>query len=367
MDNDWGITQIDKGRYQVRVMRLERRTGRMVNRKLTVIGSKQAARDARDRLCVELASTVAARPRTRLHEFAGSWLALRIGRLKATTARRYGFSLAHILPALGDVYLDALTPADVTAYVTARVKDVGVKGGHSILNELRCLRTIAKDALADGYCERDWCARVTAPRVARYTAAKPNLLTETQFMAVIAKVPEKWRGFVMLLVTTGLRWGEASALRGRDVADGVITVMRHNDRGRETTPKTDGSYRTVPMLAEVAVLIGKHGAASLLCPNRMGRLHTGYPLVRIMEAACKAAGVPKVTVHGLRRTFNNMARQHTSRDVLKSITGHTTDRMVEHYSMIGAGEKLAASRAVAGSIGLVDRVPTVSRKLLAKK
>ena len=61
-----------------------------------------------------------------------------------------------------------------------------------------------------------------------------------------------------------------------------------------------------------------------------------------------------MTTHGLRRTFNNLARQSTSREVLKSITGHSTDAMVEHYSFVGAGEKNTASRAVAKSMGIVN-------------
>jgi integrase len=57
-----------------------------------------------------------------------------------------------------------------------------------------------------------------------------------------------------------------------------------------------------------------------------------------------------VTVHGLRRTFNNLARQMTSREVLKSITGHVTDTMVEHYSFVGADEKLGAASAVLAAL-----------------
>lgn len=53
----------------------------------------------------------------------------------------------------------------------------------------------------------------------------------------------------------------------------------------------------------------------------------------------------RVTAHGLRRTFNNLARPRTGREVLKSITGHATDAMVEHYSLVGAQEKAVVSRA----------------------
>lgn len=58
-----------------------------------------------------------------------------------------------------------------------------------------------------------------------------------------------------------------------------------------------------------------------------------------MHRACAAAGVPYTTPHGLRRTFNNLARKVASAQVVKSITGHATDAMLEHYSLIGVEEK----------------------------
>jgi hypothetical protein len=48
-------------------------------------------------------------------------------------------------------------------------------------------------------------------------------------------------------------------------------------------------------------------------------------------------------VHGFRRTFNNLMRQ-VSEDkvVLRSMTGHATEEMTEHYSHVGLREKHAA-------------------------
>jgi integrase len=64
--------------------------------------------------------------------------------------------------------------------------------------------------------------------------------------------------------------------------------------------------------------------------------------------------VPKahdhLTVHGLRRTMNNLLRQVTHGEVVRSVTGHVTERMTEHYSHIGADEK---SSAVAKVLQLV--------------
>jgi integrase len=89
-------------------------------------------------------------------------------------------------------------------------------------------------------------------------------------------------------------------------------------------------------------------------PTRRGKLHRGTPLRKVLNEACTKAGVPRVTTHGLRRTFNNLARQSTSREVLKSITGHTTDAMVEHYSHVATEEKTVVSRAIAEAAGVLS-------------
>jgi len=65
--------------------------------------------------------------------------------------------------------------------------------------------------------------------------------------------------------------------------------------------------------------------------------------------------LPRVTTHGLRRTFNNLARQTTSRDVLKATTGRSTDAMVEHYSLVSTDETTLVSRALATRIGVVAK------------
>src|SRR5262245_9700651 len=63
------------------------------------------------------------------------------------------------------------------------------------------------------------------------------------------------------------------------------------------------------------------------------------PLLRALKMAEIKA---PFTVHGLRRTFNNLARQVTSCEVVRSITGHVTNAMTEHYSHIAIAEKRAA-------------------------
>lgn len=351
MASDEGIKQLGPKKFLVRVKRVEKRTGRVVNRKQMVTGTRADARRLRDELRAELASTQTTRARTRLREYAASWLERRESSLKPSVRRKYAYGIAAFDPILGDLYLDSLSPADVSSYVTQRVT---VAAGNTVLNELRLLRTISKDSVAEGYASRYWCDRVKAPKVEGYTRDWLNMLNRDQLAKVSARIPAYWRGLVMFIVTTGLRWGEASALHWQDVdlKAGEAVIRWNNDRGSLVTVKTKSSNRVVPVLPEVAALWGLRRASGLVFPTKKGTLHRGTPLRAVLNRACKEAGVPRVTTHGMRRTFNNLARQTTSREVLKSITGHTTDAMVEHYSHVGTDEKTVVSRAVAEAAGV---------------
>jgi integrase len=66
-----------------------------------------------------------------------------------------------------------------------------------------------------------------------------------------------------------------------------------------------------------------------------------------LEHVVKRVGIKRrFTVHGFRRTFNNIARQVAGEIVTRSITGHVTQAMTEHYSHVGREEKLAAAGSV---------------------
>ena len=63
---------------------------------------------------------------------------------------------------------------------------------------------------------------------------------------------------------------------------------------------------------------------------------------------------PRVTTHGLRRTFNNEVRREAGEIVARSITGHVTQAMTEHYSHVDRAEKLAAVSSIARRMSGLD-------------
>jgi integrase len=242
------IEQLGPRRFRLRVQWREPKTGKKRSRTEEFEGTELAAKRQLEKLRSAAKESGGKPKRQSLAAFARSWMLLRTPRLKPSVLVRYASALDnHILPILGDHLLDKLDRSDVQNYVAGRVAS-GAQG-NTVLNELRLLRVMAREAHADGLCARNWADKIKAPAVRRWTEERPNLLSAAQLGQLLAVVPRRWLGLVTLSAFTGLRWGEVSALRWSDVDTeaGSIKVRRSNWRGRAVDVKTEGSKRTVPL------------------------------------------------------------------------------------------------------------------------
>ena len=88
--------------------------------------------------------------------------------------------------------------------------------------------------------------------------------------------------------------------------------------------------------------------------DEAGELHKGNPFSKALDEACVKAGIPRITPHGLRHTGNDLLRRFASREVVMSITGHSTPAMHSHYSHVDQNEK---AEAVGKVIELVTKAP----------
>jgi integrase len=264
----------------------------------------------------------------------------------------------HILPRFGDFYLDAIMPKDVARWLAEKSHSAapGTVNGF-----LRVMRTICRDAMADHDLPRDPCLRVRAPKTRVYGDENPNLLSAEELAILLEKARQlvpQWYPLYATLALTGLRLGEAQALKWSDIDEkaGVIRVRRSQWKGMVSETKT-GTIRSVPLVPELAEILREHRQRLLLSQNKglqvgwmfpssNGRLMKQNVARWPLDRCLKEAGLPPITLHGLRRTFNNLARQVTSGEVVRAITGHVTQSMTEHYSHIGAGEKRAAVASI---------------------
>jgi integrase len=183
------------------------------------------------------------------------------------------------------------------------------------------LRAGLDGAVRDGLLARNPAALVKRPGVERREAKH---LADDDVTAVLrAAETSRYHPLLVLIAATGLRKGEALALRWDrvDLDAGTLkvaaTIGRVEGRLLISELKTDRSRRTVPLSPAIVPMLRKHKTAQTAERLRAGNQWTNSGLVfttelggpvdprnllRLVEAAAKTAGVEGVGVHTLRHS-----------------------------------------------------------------
>jgi integrase len=101
---------------------------------------------------------------------------------------------------------------------------------------------------------------------------------------------------------TGLRRGDASKLGKQHIRNGVITI---------DTEKSQGQMRvTIPVLPELAEIIaaGPTGDLSIIA-SKKGQSIRKESLGTMFKKACKLAGIPNKSAHGIRKASDPRGEQ----------------------------------------------------------
>ncbi|HQR46438.1 MAG TPA: site-specific integrase, partial [Thermoanaerobaculia bacterium] len=200
-------------------------------------------------------------------------------------------------------------------------------------NAIRLIRVILADAQERGLIRAvPKVRRIREPEVlrgakrddvARYLAA-----FESASPSVRASAP-----FFRLIAATGLRFGDALALRVADVELGARLIRL---RQRKT-----GRVVVVPLSEEAL------GAARAAIASAAGELlfTSGASTLQRHHAIARAAArLPSLTIHGLRHSFAaRLAEAGLSAYQLRDVLGHSTVRMSERY--IGGASREASADA----------------------
>ena len=358
-----GVSRLPDGRYVVRVKTKDPRTGRAREAK-HIIQAHSAANAAqrREELRQELACNEAeVQGPLNLGTYGVAWMNSKLNELASSTAKRYATALdLHILPELGGTYIHALTQADLVRWRDKK-RDVDPE---TINGWLRILKTLLADACAELGLSLNPATRIRA--LPSGPANEGNCLSRSELPLVlqaIRKVSNDWYPLFATLAMTGMRFGEASALRWEDLSEDYITIRRAQCRGVVGKTKT-GKTRVVPLLPELDEILRSHRRMLMasqapgfdngyVFPSKNGKLLHGPSARKPLIKALRDAGIyRRFTPHGFRHTFNNLVRQQASGEVLRAMTGHSTERMSEHYSHVDLSEKKAAAGRAFASLQL---------------
>lgn len=214
----------------------------------------------------------------------------------------------YLLPAFEGRAIGGIGPADVRAFLA----ELGTRTGPSTVRAVhRLLRRVLGLAVEEGRVGRNPAARVKLPAERRRA---PRYLTAEEVARLASEVPGRYRPLVLLLAYTGLRIGEAAALRVSDIdfLRGRLQVARAavevDGVMIEGTTK-GGRARTVALPAFLRDELARHVGgptdpeAHVFPGERGAILRPSWFRRRIFRPAARRAGLePLPRVHDLRHT-----------------------------------------------------------------
>jgi integrase len=279
-----------------------------------------------------------------LRAYAAQWLKQR--QLRPRTRQLYDSMLERlILPALGDSKLVTLTPAKIRTWHTALGAEHLTRNAHAYA----LLHAICATAVQDEVLDANPCRIRAAMQTKRRRDV--DILTPVQVDKLAAKMPAPLRASVVLAAWCGLRWGETSELRRKDISDdcSVLHIRRavtyRAGKFYEGEPKTAAGIRDVVVPPHIRPVLKAHmkshvgrAADSLLFPDDDGT-HLRADRYRYhWELARKAIGKPHLRVHDLRHVGAVLAAQSgaTTAELMHRL-GHTTAEMALRYQHVAEG------------------------------
>lgn len=297
-----------------------------------------------------------------LRAYSAAWLAGRD--LAERTREDYARTLRdHILPAFGDVPVNAITPAQVRTW-HASLKTGPTQRAHAY----GLLRTIMATAVADDVIPANPCRVRGGGQAKRVKRIRPASLAELE--AITAAVPARYRLMILLAAWCGLRFGELAELRRSDidVSNAVIRVRRGVVRtagGRVVKgPKSEAGKRDVAipphLLPAVKAHLREHVTATrdaLVFPAASGGHMAPASLYRVFYPAREAARRPDLRFHDLRHTGAvNAAVAGATLAELMARLGHSTAGAALRYQHAAADRDKVIAEALSK---LAERAPVV--------
>ena len=218
-------------------------------------------------------------------------------------------------------------------------------------NVVKWMKAFYRWASAGGYCD-NIAKALTAPSNRREEANEIEIWDDHSIEILLDFMQEehhRLRFFVILALHTGLRVGELLALTYSDIENGVITINKQLQRGKILPPKSQDSYRTVPMSPSLQVEfqtyrdlhqkeMKRYGYSSdLIFPTKTGNTMTYSIIRRSLERTYDRIlkiddGFRPHNIHAFRSTFaTKLAQSGVRLEVARKLLGHSSIEVTAKY------------------------------------
>lgn len=242
----------------------------------------------------------------------------------------------------------------------------------SIVNAQGLLSDVLDYAVSKGHIGKNVAAGARMP-----DDAEPEemvFLTPSEFAKLLAATPVHWQPLVTLLAATGMRWGEATALRpgdfDLDAKQPIVRVARAWKRGESGvylgSPKSKKALRTITLPAGAVDAVRPRVEAAkdgdhVFRGVRGGLPHHSHFYERVWQPTVGRSGIDKSPrIHDLRHSHVSwLIAARVTLPVIQYRLGHesiqtTVDRYGHLAPDMHSGAAEATGEALAGALPQIE-------------
>lgn len=287
--------------------------------------------------------------------------------IKATTIRGYRTCAQRLDSLLGGFSADSLTTYQLENFVALNV-DKSFKGysPKTIANTISLLSSAYEDAIRTGQLSHNPCRNVTLPKRDRKEIEVFSEDEIRRFVQALESERIDYKVGYKLCLFCGLRRSEVLGLKEENInlEERTISIVRtrHRVNGElvEQDPKTARSRRTLALpeflVSDVAELLeARHSfqyeQSPYLIQDGFGNEMNPSSFTRQIHLIEEKAGLPKLSVHGLRHTFASMLNsQQIDIARISAELGHSNISTTLNVYTHVFGGATASSRGIADAI-----------------
>ena len=246
---------------------------------------------------------------------------------------------AHIVPRFGNREVGEVGVAVMREFIS-KLDDASLsaKTVNEIVSCTKAIIASVVDTEGEPLFPRRWNNERLDLPVVNVSEQRAPLVSKQQIESAIATSAEPYKYLYACLAASGLRIGEALAIKlvddggtFLDVAAGTIRVRRSVYDGQEQAPKTPAAVRVVEIHKALAAMLAQFAG------NREGFLFgNGAPLNESTARKHLDKQLPGVGFHAFRRFRTTTLRaQRVPEDIIRFWLGHSAGSITDRYSKLG--------------------------------
>lgn len=253
---------------------------------------------------------------------------------------------------IGDIKLIDLRTAHLQRYYT-KLLDIDKLDASNVRRINKTLKTCLKEAIKQGYLQKNWCDDVNLPKVKKEDNIKA-LSKDDQLRLLEALKGIDLELLITFALGTGLRLGEVLGLKWSDIdfkehtlsvqrsVRRVVEIQRDGSRNRilkEVPPKTENSFRIVPIPDTILLKLKSYKNVQnklilslgedyknnnyVFC-NNDGTIMDPKKPNRRLSSVLKSNDIELITFHGLRHTYcTRLFEAGVPPKTVQSLVGHS--------------------------------------------